>query len=172
MSKTLYTTFWCYLPFINIYSLQLFSLHIIFAYLYSLLLVIHFLVNQSESDPFIRFEANKYSLRYSLIFASKRISGTPYFNLVTVNAIKIKLTILDVKKFTLQFTPMISTSGLSPLRSDGSHECELMGYILISWIQRQLKTLKWELENNRQPGSLTETRQSGSLKQEKTCSFS
>ncbi len=62
----------------NIYSLQLYSLHIIFACLYSLLLVIRYEANQSESDPFIRFEANKYSLRYSLIFASKRISGKPY----------------------------------------------------------------------------------------------
>ena len=49
----------------------------IFACLYSLLLVIRFEANQSESDPFICFEANKYSLRYSLIFALKRISGTP-----------------------------------------------------------------------------------------------
>ncbi len=60
---TLYTTFWCYVPFINIYSLQLYSLHIIFACLYSLLLVICFEANRSESDPFICFEANKYSLR-------------------------------------------------------------------------------------------------------------
>jgi hypothetical protein len=79
---TLYTTFWCYLPFTNIYSLQLYllqlySLHIIFACLYSLLLVICFEANQSESDPFIHFKANKYSLRYSLKFISKRISGTP-----------------------------------------------------------------------------------------------
>jgi hypothetical protein len=49
-------------PLIYIYSLQLYSLHIIFACLYSLLLVIRFEANQSESDPFIRFEANKYSL--------------------------------------------------------------------------------------------------------------
>jgi hypothetical protein len=77
-APVLHTTFWFYLRFINIYSLQLYSLYIIFACLYSLLLVIRFEANQSESDPFICFEANKYSLRYSLIFASKRISGTPY----------------------------------------------------------------------------------------------
>ncbi len=77
-APVLHTTFWIYLRFINIYLLQLYSLHIIFACLYSLLLVIRFEANQSESDPFIRFEVNKYLLRYSLIFASKRISGTPY----------------------------------------------------------------------------------------------
>jgi hypothetical protein len=37
--------------------------------LYSLLLVIRFEANQSESDPFIRFEANKYLLRYSLQYS-------------------------------------------------------------------------------------------------------
>jgi hypothetical protein len=77
-APVLHTTFWIYLCFINIYSLQLYSLHIIFACLYLLLLVIRFGANQSESDPFIRFEVNKYSLRYSLILASKWISGTPY----------------------------------------------------------------------------------------------
>jgi hypothetical protein len=72
--------------------------------LYLLLIVIRFEANQSESDPFIRFKVNKYSLRYSLIFASKRISGTPYpdTNLTLLFASKRINIRFDIRLYSLR----------------------------------------------------------------------